>query len=48
MDKRNHIAIFDLGKTNQKVVLIDGNDLTKIDSRKAPNSVLKGLYPHLS
>ena len=47
MDKRNHIAIFDLGKTNQKVVLIDGKDLTKIDSRKAPNSVLKGLYPHL-
>ncbi|MBT6544415.1 MAG: carbohydrate kinase [Rhodobacteraceae bacterium] len=47
MDKRNHIAVFDLGKTNQKVVLIDGKNLIPIDSRKAPNSVLQGLYPHL-
>ena len=46
MDERNHIAVFDLGKTNQKVLLVDAKDLREISNRQTPNSVRQGLYPH--
>ena len=47
MNERNHIAVFDLGKTNQKVLLLDASDLNEITSRQMPNSVLQDPYPHL-
>jgi sugar (pentulose or hexulose) kinase len=42
-----HIAVIDIGKTNAKVVLIEAETSTQIESRGTPNVVRKaGLYPH--
>ncbi|MEO5808224.1 FGGY family carbohydrate kinase [Devosia sp.] len=41
------IAVIDIGKTNAKVVLIDGMTGNQVAARTTPNTVLRdGLYPH--
>ncbi|HEY7646426.1 MAG TPA: FGGY-family carbohydrate kinase [Hyphomicrobiales bacterium] len=42
-----HIAVIDIGKTNAKVALVDGDRLAEIAVRTRPNTVLTdGPYPH--
>lgn len=42
-----HIAVIDIGKTNAKVVLIDGETKTQLATNSRPNGVLRnGPYPH--
>jgi sugar (pentulose or hexulose) kinase len=42
-----HIAVIDIGKTNAKVALVDGERLAEIAVRTRPNTVLtEGPYPH--
>lgn len=42
-----HIAVIDIGKTNAKVVLIDGATAQQLGVRSTPNAVRKdGPYPH--
>jgi len=41
------IAVIDIGKTNAKVVLIDGDTGSQLATRSTPNTVRRdGLYPH--
>jgi sugar (pentulose or hexulose) kinase len=41
------IAVIDIGKTNAKVVLIDGQSGAQLAARSTPNTVRRdGLYPH--
>ncbi|UYN99731.1 MAG: FGGY-family carbohydrate kinase [Devosia sp.] len=43
-----HIAVIDIGKTNAKVVLIEGSSGTQLGARSRPNTVLTDdLYPHM-
>ncbi|MGR3662498.1 MAG: FGGY-family carbohydrate kinase [Paracoccaceae bacterium] len=43
-----HIAVFDVGKTSCKMVLLNGADFIEIDVLRQENSVLAGPpYPHL-
>lgn len=48
MAEPRHIAVFDVGKTSSKVVLLDGADLSEIDVRRMKNAALSGPpYPHI-
>ena len=42
-----YIAVFDVGKTNAKLAIVDTNSLAESAVRKTANTVLRdGLYPH--
>jgi sugar (pentulose or hexulose) kinase len=42
-----HIAVIDIGKTNAKVVLLDGETSALLATRSTPNAVRRdGTYPH--
>lgn len=48
MDDISTIAVFDVGKTSCKVVLLDGNSLEIIAERRHVNAILGGPpYPHI-
>ena len=41
------IAVIDIGKTNAKVVLVDGEDFREVAARTMPNGVVEAApYPH--
>lgn len=47
MGVKRHVAVIDIGKTNAKVALVDGDSLTEIAVRRTPNMmVAAGPYPH--
>jgi sugar (pentulose or hexulose) kinase len=47
MSARHHIAVIDIGKTNAKLALVDGNALAEIAVTTCKNRVLHGPpYPH--
>ena len=42
-----HVAVIDIGKTNAKLALVDGNTLAEIAVVTRPNKVLPGPpWPH--
>lgn len=44
---RNNVAVIDVGKTNAKLALVDGNTLTEVAVVTRPNTVFSGPpYPH--
>ena len=48
MTDHRHIAVFDVGKTSCKLVLLDGATFSEIDVRRQENAVLPAPpYPHL-
>ncbi len=47
MSGHRHVAVFDVGKTNAKIALVDLAEMREIAVRQMPNTVLPGPpYPH--
>lgn len=47
MSPCRHIAVLDIGKTNAKVILLDAENFSTLDSRRIANPLLSaGAYPH--